>query len=103
MIDAERGAMGELEEARLDASVRAAREPPGPPGEPLPVRREPAAPPLVSAEAPQVIREVLFNGTVVTTNITPQPPAPNGESRKFGPRVKRANPADFHGIGRKLI
>jgi hypothetical protein len=97
------GAMRELEQARLDAAARAAREEAGSP----PVtRRVPGErpPPIQRAapEGPKLTREVLLNGTVVTTNVTPPAPQPPRRNHEYAPRMRRANPADFHGVGRKL-
>lgn len=110
----EGGAMRQLEQARLDAAAREAqaiapqseRGTSGRGGIPATDRTpagSPVAPAPASAEAPKVIREVLLNGTVVVTNVTPPPPQPPRRDHEYAPRTKRANPADYHGLGRKMV
>lgn len=103
MTDASQGgAMRELEQARLDATARAAREATGTPLEQPVSRREPNSSPPSLVPAPtarQVIREVLFSGTVVETNVSPPPPSPPRD-HEYSPRTRRANPADYKRIGR---
>lgn len=101
----EGGAMRQLEQARLDAAAREAQGAPAaePPGDRQAPASSPVTPVPVSAEAPKVIREVLLNGTVVVTNVTPPPPQPPRRDHEYAPRTKRANPADYHGLGRKMV
>jgi hypothetical protein len=88
------GAMRELEQARLDAAARAAREEAGSP--PVPRRVPDARPPPIqraAPEGPKLTREVLLNGTVVTTNVTPPAPQPPSEGyRPFSSRSPFGRP-----------
>lgn len=87
----EGGAMRQLEQARLDAAAREAQGAPAlePSGHRPAPAGSPVAPAPVSAEAPKVIREVLLNGTVVVTNMTP--PAQQGRTgdHEYRPPSKR--------------